>query len=247
MRSVKPRIVVNAAAYTAVDRAESEPEVARAVNSDAPALLAAEAARFDAVMIHYSTDYVFNGAKETAYVETDPANPASVYGRTKLEGEQAVAQVENHFILRCSWVYSTRGSNFLKTMLRLGAERSEIGVVDDQAGSPTWAREIARSTAGLLALMRPDGTDGKSKLSVPRGIYHLTSGERATWFEFALAIFDRFPEIQTKVRPITTAEYPTAAARPRNSVLDSSKIATTLGIRMPPWETQLDECLTSAQ
>ncbi|MGH8697948.1 MAG: dTDP-4-dehydrorhamnose reductase, partial [Burkholderiales bacterium] len=242
VRALQPRIIVNAAAYTAVDHAESEPELARAVNAVAPGVLAEEAKRLDAVLVHYSTDYVFDGEKAGPYTEDDPPNPLNVYGRSKLEGERAIAASGcRHLTLRTSWVYGTRGRNFLLTMLRSAGERRALRVVDDQIGAPTWCREIADATAALLA--RPD-------LAVPGvdGLYHVSAGGFTSWFGFARAIFDS-PELARLgiARPalgaIPTSEYPTPARRPRNSRLDCSRLAGRAGARLAPWDEALRRCM----
>jgi dTDP-4-dehydrorhamnose reductase len=230
VREAQPDVIVNAAAYTAVDRAESEPELASAINGVAPGVLAEEAKRIDALLIHYSTDYVFDGAKAGPYTEEDAPNPLSVYGRTKLEGERAIqASGCRHLILRTSWVYASRGHNFLLTMLRLGAERPELRVVDDQHGAPTWARDIADATVKLLA-------------APPTGLFHLTAAGETTWHGFATEIFRR-AALTPLVKPIHAAAYPTAARRPANSVLDTAKLRHATGIAIPPWADRLAACL----
>ena len=230
VRELRPDVIVNAAAYTAVDRAESEPELASAINGVAPGVLAEEAKRIDALLIHYSTDYVFDGAKAGPYTEEDAPNPLSVYGRTKLEGERAIqASGCRHLILRTSWVYASRGHNFLLTMLRLGAERPELRVVDDQRGAPTWARDIADATVKLLA-------------APPTGLFHLTAAGETTWHGFTTEIFRR-TALTPVVKPIHAAAYPTAARRPANSVLDTAKLRRATGIAIPPWTDRLAACL----
>jgi len=230
VRELRPDLIVNAAAYTAVDRAESEPEVALAINATAPAVLAEEAQRLGALLVHYSTDYVFDGTKAGPYTEEDAPNPLNVYGRTKLEGEQAIrASGCRHLILRTSWVYAGRGHNFLLTMLRLGAERPELRVVDDQRGAPTWARDIAAATATLLA--RP-----------PHGLYHLTAAGETTWHGFACEIMRR-ASLTPVVHRVRSTEYPSAARRPANSVLDNSRLRAAARIVMPAWEESLAKCL----
>lgn len=246
VRELQPRIIVNAAAYTAVDHAESEPELARAVNAVAPGVLAAEAKRYDAILVHYSTDYVFDGEKSGPYTEDDPPNPLNVYGRSKLEGERAIAASGcRHLTLRTSWVYGTRGRNFLLTMLRLATERRALRVVDDQIGAPTWCREIADATAGLLA---------KPELAVPGadGLYHLCAGGLTSWFGFARAIFDS-PRLRRLgidppvVEPIPSSAYPTPARRPMNSRLDCSRLASRAGLRLAVWDEALARCLAELQ
>lgn len=243
VRALRPAYVVNAAAYTAVDRAESEPAMCAAINADAPRILAEEAARVGAVMVHYSTDYVFDGSKGAPYVEDDPAAPLNVYGVSKLMGEQGVAGAGGrHFILRTSWVYGVHGSNFLRTMLRLSRERAELRVVNDQTGAPTWSRTIARTTVALLAQKRDAG------VAAPSGTYHLASAGSTTWYEFARAILAGDPsrEEQTcrRLVPIPSAEYPTPARRPAYSVLDTTKLRQSFGITVPDWREELDQVLT---
>jgi dTDP-4-dehydrorhamnose reductase len=229
-REVRPSVIVNAAAYTAVDRAEGEPDLASAINATAPGILAEEAKRLGALLVHYSTDYVFDGSKPDPYVEDDVPNPLSVYGRTKLEGERAIqASGCRHLILRTSWVYAARGRNFLLTMLRLAAERPELQVVNDQYGAPTWARDIAAATARLLA-------------DPPTGLFHLVAGGSTTWHGFATEIV-RQTGATAIVRAIGTADYPMAARRPANSVLDATKLRMATGVAIPPWEERLRACL----
>jgi dTDP-4-dehydrorhamnose reductase len=237
VRALRPNLIVNPAAYTAVDRAETEPDLARAVNAHAPAVLAEEAKRLGAALVHYSTDYVFDGTKTSPYTELDKPNPANVYGQTKLEGELAVAAAGiPHLILRTSWVYGMMGRNFLLTMLKLGRERAELKVVDDQHGAPTWSRTISDTTAILLALAKREGWwDNNS------GIYHLSSGGATTWHGFAQAILAN-AGLDCRVLPIPTAEYPLPARRPANSLLNSEKL-TGQFVALPDWETALDLCM----
>jgi dTDP-4-dehydrorhamnose reductase len=242
VRAIAPDAIVNAAAYTAVDRAESEPELARAINAIAPGVLAEEAARRDAVLVHYSTDYVFDGTKPTPYVESDPTNPLSIYGRTKLEGERAIgASGCRHLTLRTSWVYGARGQNFLLTMLRLARERRSLRIVDDQVGAPTWCREIAQATARLLA--RPELAGRGAE-----GLYHLTASGATSWFGFAGAIFGSPEMARLGVAPpaleaIPASAYPAAARRPANSRLDCGKLFDRAGVRLAPWDEALARCL----
>jgi len=245
VREARPAVIANAAAYTAVDRAESEPDAARAANALAPGILAEEARRAGALLVHYSTDYVFDGTKIEPYVETDPTGPVSVYGRTKLEGERAIAASGcAHAILRTSWVYAPRGKNFLLTMLALAAKQREIRVVDDQRGAPTSAAQIARATVELL-----DG--GVERIAAAPGIYHATARGETTWFGFAQAIFDAWSRragasfMPPKVVPIPTSEYPTPARRPAYSVLSNAKLERTFGVRLPDWRQGLDEVLSA--
>jgi len=229
VRDLRPDVIVNAAAYTAVDRAESEPDLAFAINGVAPGVLADEAKRLGALLVHYSTDYVFDGTKEGAYVEDDATNPLSVYGRSKLEGERAIqASGCRQVILRTSWVYSGRGHNFLLTMLRLGAERPELRVVGDQRGAPTWARDIAEATVQLLP-------------GPPEGLFHLTAAGATTWYDFACEIM-RQAGLTPVIRRIRSAEYATAARRPANSILDNARLRAT-GFVMPAWEASLRRCV----
>lgn len=248
MREKEPGIVVNAAAYTAVDKAESEPELAMQVNGIAPGILADEAKRLNALLVHYSTDYVFDGTKKGPYLEDDAPNPLSAYGRSKLAGEQAIiSSGASHLIFRTSWVYAARGHNFVQTMLRLGRERSELRIVDDQIGAPTWAHFIAEATAKILAQVGED----PEAIRNHAGIYNLTSTGAVSWFGFARAIFAkakaRIGMAPPKLVPITTAEYPTPARRPLNSRLDTSKLAQTFGLTPPGWEAMLAACLQEIQ
>lgn len=239
VRAVRPGLIVNPAAYTAVDQAESEPALAHRINAEAPAVMAAEARLLGAAMVHYSTDYVFDGTKQGAYAETDPTNPINVYGASKLAGEQAVAAAGiAHLILRTSWVYGTRGKNFLQTMLRLGAERDELRVVADQLGAPTWSRTIADTTAVLLAQARVGGGAWWDQNS---GIYHLSCQGQTTWHGFTEAIVAK-AGLACRVTPIGSAEYPTPAKRPANSVMSSDKLIGRF-CAIPDWEQALSLCL----
>ena len=243
---VKPDVIVNGAAYTAVDKAESEVELAKSVNVIAPMILAEEAQRLGAGLIHISTDYVFDGRKNTPYTETDTPNPINVYGESKLVGEEKIRQTcENYIILRTAWVYSTYGKgNFVKTMLKLGAERDQIRVVADQVGTPTWARDIAEAIAQLLPLLSPGATE-KSALT---GTYHFTNSGVTSWYDFAIAIFEEAEQLGYKLKvqrvvPITTSEYPTPALRPAYSVLSCQKISAVLGTYPPHWRQRLRQML----
>jgi len=232
VRRERPDLVVNAAAYTAVDKAESEPGLAQAVNGDAPGGMARACADLGIPLIHISTDFVFDGAKIGPYVEDDPTGPVSAYGRSKLAGEEAVkAALDNHAILRTAWVFSPYGNNFLKTMLRLGAERDELGIVDDQRGCPTSAGGIARAVRAIIDRLHT------GEVLVP-GTYHYCGDDAVTWFGFAEAIFvaagDRLPG-GIKVKPIGTADYPTPARRPSNSVMSCAKIRAVYGIEPDDW------------
>ena len=237
IREVKPNLIVNPAAYTAVDKAENEPEIARAINAHAPAVMAEEAKKLGAAMIHYSTDYVFDGSKPTPYLETDSTNPINVYGQTKREGELAIAAAEiPHLILRTSWVYGMRGKNFLLTMLRLAKEREQLSVVNDQLGAPTWSRTVAEVTSMLLVQsMNPGWWKEHS------GVYHLSSRGQTTWFGFTQEIVRR-AEFDCRICPIASSEYPVPAARPVNSLMEASKLAE-LGIHLPRWDDALGLCL----
>lgn len=247
IRQAAPSLVVNAAAYTAVDRAEQEEELAQAINGSAPAILAEEAKRLGIPLVHYSTDYVFDGKALRPYVEDDPVRPLGAYGRSKLEGEQAIAAVAGiHFVFRTSWVYSMRGANFLLTIQRLAREREELRVVADQHGAPTWARSIAEATAAILAQCRAPCDAGA--IAERSGLYHMTAAGQTTWHGFASAIVDAMredgePVTVRNVVPITTAEYPTPAVRPSYSVLDNSKLADAFGIAIHDWRDQLHLCL----
>lgn len=249
VRELKPNLVINPAAYTAVDKAESEPELAFAINATAPAVLAEEAARLGATLVHYSTDYVYDGSKSSPYVENDPTNPLSVYGKSKLAGEEAIRAVGlPHLILRTSWVYGARGKNFLRTILRLAAEREQLRIVGDQFGAPTWSRNIAEATATAML----DWQHGKS------GTYHMTCAGQTSWHGFAQAILRQYQTMQTEqnwpplkaspdsIAAITTAQYPTPAQRPANSVLDNSKLRETFGMEMPDWQASMSEALQEA-
>ncbi len=247
MRRLRPRVIVNAAAYTAVDRAESEPDLCRAINADAPAVLADEARRLGALLVHYSTDYVFDGAKRSPYTESDPPAPLNVYGETKLAGERAIqAAAAAYVILRTSWVYGMRGTNFLRTMLRLARERDELRVVNDQVGAPTWSRSIASMTADIVGYELARGADFGEGVS---GLYHLTAAGSTTWFEFARCILagDPRPEEQMcrAVVPISTRDYPTAARRPAYSVLDCSAFGDRFRLSMTDWRDQLGLVLSA--
>jgi dTDP-4-dehydrorhamnose reductase len=238
VRDVAPTFIVNAAAYTAVDRAESERDVAFAVNGRAPAVLAAEARRLRAVLIHFSTDYVFDGMRTTPYDEDAAPAPLNVYGESKLDGERAIAATSCAALtLRTSWVYARHGQNFLTTMERLGAQRDELRVVADQVGVPNWARALARATAALIER-------GSAYVEERAGLYHLSAGGSTTWYAFAQAILrDR----RVRIVPITTQQYPTPARRPRFGVLDSSRFARTFGFALPDWTAMLDECMRASK
>lgn len=240
LRRLAPDLIINAAAYTAVDQAESEPSLAHAINAQAPGVLAEEAARLRAPLIHYSTDYVFDGSKTSPYTEQDSTNPLGVYGHSKLAGEQAITAVGGqHLILRTSWVYSLYGRNFLLTMQRLLQERTQLKVVDDQIGAPTWAGTLAASTRVLIERWRADQAGAW-------GTYHLTAGGDTSWFGFAEAIAQRLRARGlpcAELLPIPTQDYPTPAQRPLNSRLDCSRLAQQWQVITPHWRQALDECL----
>jgi dTDP-4-dehydrorhamnose reductase len=254
VRDFTPDILVNAAAYTTVDKAESEPELARAINATAPARMAQELARNRCLLVHYSTDYVFDGNKpiDSAYDESDVTGPLNVYGRTKLEGERLIIESGcPYIILRSTWVYDTRGKNFLRTVLRLAREREEIHMVADQYGAPTWARSIAEATTIILArCLEQKNKTGEWETD----LFHLSAAGRTTWAEFAEAIVSEYEDCCSwpadtgefgsplkvkRIVPITTEQYHTPARRPRNSVLSNAKVLNTFGIKMPNWRDQL--------
>ena len=262
VQEVRPQFIVNAAAYTAVDQAERDETTAQAVNMEAPGLMAEEAKKIGAVLVHYSTDYVFDGAKRLPYDEADSANPINVYGKTKLAGEQAIrGSGVPHLIFRTSWVYATRGRNFLLTILRLATEREELRIVCDQIGAPTWGREIAVSTAKILAQVIGRGSMGSSFSEID-GTYHMTAAGETTWYDFAKTILEEAarasrevswlveaslgrPLITKRIIPITTSEYPTPAARPAYSVLSNSRLVLTFGFELPDWRTQLQRAFST--
>jgi len=245
VRHIGPDLIVNAGAYTAVDKAEEDQASAMAVNGIAPGVLAEEAKRLGAAVIHYSTDYVFDGEKGSPYEEIDAAKPQSVYGATKLAGEKAVAAAGAPYLtLRTSWVYGRRGRNFLLTMLRLAAERDELRVVDDQIGAPTWSRMIADATAAIVAQGHAHG--GIAGLLADRGgLYHLTADGQTSWFGFARAIVAH-AEKKPRMTPISTADYPLAAKRPAYSVMSSARLERAFGIRLPAWDAALELCLAES-
>ena len=236
VRTLQPQVIVNAAAYTAVDKAESEPELARCINAEAPAVLAREAQACGALLVHYSTDYVFDGSGDQPWAEGAPTGPLSVYGVTKLAGEQAIVQSGcAHLILRTSWVYAARGGNFAKTMLRLAQERERLTVIDDQWGAPTGAELIADVTAHAIAQTRQQ--PGKA------GIYHLAPAGETTWHAYAKYVIAQASQAQpaikikaTEIAPIPTSTYPTPARRPHNSRLNCAKLQAAFGLHLPPWQ-----------
>lgn len=244
VRTIRPTLIVNPAAYTAVDVAERERDLAMAINAAAPRALAEEAAQVGASLIHYSTDYVFDGTKADPYVETDAPNPLNVYGQSKLAGEQAIAAVGGrHLILRTSWVYGARGRNFLTTMLRLAKERDELKIVADQFGAPTWSETIAALTAHVVsqALVSDDADAWWSRHG---GLYHMTAAGAASWHEFATAIFEqaRMERVPT-VLPIPASAYPTPASRPVNSRLANDRFVRAFGLAAPQWRDALRLCM----
>jgi len=232
VRRAQPEIVINAAAYTAVDRAESESAIARTINAIAPGILAEETARADAALIHFSTDYVFDGSREGAWTESDKPAPLNIYGKTKLEGERAIeAAGGRYFIFRTSWVYAARGTNFLRTMVRLARERKQLSIVNDQVGAPTSAGELARAVSEAIPQID----------AAQPGVYHMTCHGQTSWFGFAQAIFAGLRGVvpAPELIPIATEQYPTPAQRPRNSVLDCGKLERAMGIRLLPWQEAL--------
>ncbi|MCE9569220.1 MAG: dTDP-4-dehydrorhamnose reductase [Rhodocyclales bacterium] len=242
VRAIAPDAIVNAAAYTAVDNAEAEPATAGAINTVAPGILADEAKRLGALLVHYSTDYVFDGAKPTPYIEDDVTAPLSAYGRSKRDGDLAIAASgARYLILRTSWVYGLHGANFMKTMLRLAREHDELRVVDDQIGAPTWTRHLADATAMILA-----------RDETPQGVYHLAAAGETSWHGYAEAIVAeaRVAGLLEKlpgVRRITSADYPLPALRPTNSRLDCSRFHRDFGLALPDWRTGLIDCLADAR
>jgi dTDP-4-dehydrorhamnose reductase len=239
IRREKPQLIVNPAAYTAVDKAESEPELAHRVNAEAPGLMAQEAKALGAAMVHYSTDYVFDGSQPSARREDDPIGPLNVYGASKLAGEQAIAAAGiPHLIFRTSWVYGTRGKNFLLTMLRLAKERDELKVVADQHGAPTWSRTIADTTALVLSQAHAGGREWWVQNS---GVYHLSAQGQTTWFDFTRAIVEE-AGLSCRVLPITSAEYPVPAKRPQYSVMSSERLMARF-CRLPDWKEALHLCM----
>lgn len=246
VRSAKPDVIFSAGAYTAVDKAESEPDLARAINGDAPRILGEEAAKLGALVIHYSTDYVFDGTKTAAYSEDDATNPLGVYGKTKLEGENALAASgADHLIFRTSWVFGAHGKNFIKTILRLASSRDELRIVADQFGSPTGAALLADASTHIATRYLRDGRE-----KFPFGLYHLAAGGKTSWHGFAQHIVAKVAAANTplkasndRILPIPAAEYPTPAARPANSRLDTSKFRTAFGLHLPDWKHGVDQVL----
>ncbi|VVE56549.1 dTDP-4-dehydrorhamnose reductase [Pandoraea anhela] len=245
LRDFSPDLIVNPAAYTAVDRAETDEAAAYQVNAVVPGIMAEEAKRLGALVVHYSTDYVFDGTSSTPYREDEPTNPQNAYGRTKLAGEAAiVASGANHLVLRTSWVYGARGANFLLTVQRLARERDELRIVADQHGAPTWCRTIAALTSQVLVQgLTQTGVDADFWRE-RGGLYHLTAAGQTTWHGFTEAILDvSAPEKRPKVVAIPTSAYPLPARRPAYSVLDNDKLARNFGVRAPDWRDALKLCL----
>jgi dTDP-4-dehydrorhamnose reductase len=250
IRTVKPTLIINPAAYTAVDLAENEQDLAMRVNAEAPGVMAEEAKRLGAALIHYSTDYVFDGTKNGSYVEDDVPNPQNVYGRSKLAGERVIQESGvSHLILRTSWVYGARGKNFLKTVQRLAQERDELRIVADQFGAPTWSRTIAEVTAHIVAKLQAGSSFGRGlpitdeMWSRYSGVYHLTAQGKTSWHGFTQAIVDHASTGKKPVVvPIATQDYPLPARRPPNSVLSSDKLKQAF-CDLPDWHAALKLCL----
>ncbi|HAK36951.1 MAG: dTDP-4-dehydrorhamnose reductase [Nitrospinaceae bacterium] len=250
IRQISPELIINAAAYTAVDKAESEPELALAVNGTAPGILAEETKKLGAVLIHYSTDYAYSGKmRSDPYIESDFPAPISVYGKTKFEGDQAVERSGvPYLIFRTSWVYSMGGNNFLKTILRLVKERDELRIVDDQLGTPTWCRSIADATGSIIRqLIDKGGHSLSNTVSDISGVYHMSCGGQTNWHGFARAIIDlTSPDPMPRLVAIPSSDYPTPAARPAYSVLSNAKLEKTFGAGLPHWEEALKQCLNKS-
>jgi len=249
VREIAPHIIVNPAAYTTVDKAESEPERAHAVNASAPGILAEEACTIGALLVHYSTDYVFNGSGATPWREDDGCDPLNVYGATKLAGERAIqASGCRHLIFRTSWVYGARGSNFLLTMRRLMRERPELKIVADQVGAPTWCRDLAEATAQVLSQINSPRHD--TDQGTLWGVYHMTNAGETSWHGFAQAIqaLDELDETSAPAHllPIPSTDYPTPAKRPLNSRLNNDKLEQTFGLRLQDWRSALALCLEAS-
>ncbi len=262
IRDTRPQLIVNAAAYTAVDAAENDESNAHAINAEAPALLADETKRLDALLVHYSTDYVFDGTKRSPYNETDETNPLNVYGKSKLAGEQAIrASGASHLIIRTGWVYANRGRNFLLTILRLATEREELKIVCDQIGAPTCANDIAATTTEILTGMYASDM-GQTFMSSISGTYHMTAAGETSWYNFAKAILDKAPSVSPEVPwfaaatqgrpliakrilPISSDEFRSPTRRPIYSVLSNSRLSEIFHIALPNWTTQLQCCLAT--
>ena len=253
VRESMPDVVIHAAAYTAVDQAETNEEAATVLNAEGPRVLAEEAKRINALFITYSTDYVFDGLKASPYTESDAANPLNAYGRSKLAGDRAVEAVGgDYLILRTSWVYGSRGKNFLRTIMNLALDRKELRVVDDQVGAPTWSRDVAAATAKVIERLAASSKE-REPLGDRKGIYNVTSQGSVSWFGFAQAIVDSMcrsgvkREELARLVPVSTGEYPTAAVRPRNSVLSNEKIRRNFGIVLPDWNTSLARVMATRE
>lgn len=262
IREVQPQLIVNAAAYTAVDQAETDETIAQAVNGEAPGVMAEEAKKIGAALIHYSTDYVFDGSKKTPYEETDAANPINVYGKTKFAGEQAIRRSGvPYLIFRTAWVYATRGRNFLLTILRLATEREELRIVSDQIGAPVCASYLAAATTKILAGMC-ERNNGRFVFSGAGGTYHMSAAGQTTWYDFAETILEKAgatsrdlpwlaaatrgrPLIARRVIPISTEEFRSPTHRPAYSVLSNSRLNQTFGVALPNWRMQLQRCFVS--
>jgi dTDP-4-dehydrorhamnose reductase len=259
IREVRPQLIVNAAAYTAVDQAETDIEMASAVNGEAPGLMAKEAKKIGAALVHYSTDYVFDGSKKTPYDETDSANPINVYGKTKFAGEQAIRSSDvPHLIFRTAWVYATRGRNFLLTILRLATEREELRIVNDQIGAPTCAADLAAATCKILAGISERNRE-QFVFSKVCGIYHMSAAGQTTWYDFAKRILKEAEAnshdlpwladatkgrrlIAQRLIPVSTKEFGSPARRPSYSVLSNSRLIQAFGVTLPDWNSQLQRC-----
>jgi dTDP-4-dehydrorhamnose reductase len=256
IRQRRPDVLINAAAYTAVDRAESEPETAMKINAEAPGMMAEEAKRLGSLFISYSTDYVFDGKKSTPYIEGDDPNPLNVYGASKLAGDRAIEAVGGSYIIfRTSWVYCATGRNFLNTIVKLATEREELRVVDDQIGAPTWSRDIAAATTQVIrqstrSILAGTGQNASEALRDRRGIYNLTAEGSVSWCGFAVAILEEIKKQRKShggfagITPISTSQYPTPARRPLNSRLLNNKVHEVFGVFLPPWRESLTRVIT---
>jgi len=244
IRQIQPELIVNAAAYTAVDKAEVEQEIAYAINANAPRILAEESKKLNALLVHYSTDYIFDGTSKMPYREYDKPNPLNYYGKSKLEGEQAIQEVDGtYLILRSTWIYAARGNNFLLTMLRLAKERESLRIVGDQIGAPCWSRSIAEATSHVLQKVLDNGDHHQIK-----DVYHMTASGSTSWFYFAEAIFKIYKKVNPTFRipellKITSDEYPLPAIRPKNSVLSNEKLFGAFGEFLPDWKESLEKCM----
>jgi dTDP-4-dehydrorhamnose reductase len=262
IREIRPQIIVNAAAYTAVDQAETDGMMAQAVNGEAPGVMAEEAKKIGAALVHYSTDYIFDGSKKTPYDESDAANPINVYGKTKFAGEQAIRRSGvPHLIFRTAWVYATRGRNFLLTILHLATKREELRIVSDQVGAPTCASDVAAATSKILAGICENG-NVPFILPEASGTYHMSAAGQTTWYDFAKTILEKAgaasqdlvwlaaatrgrPLIARRIIPISTGEFRSPTRRPAYSVLSNSRLIQTFGVALPDWNTQLQRCFVS--